>query len=81
MRVCNTHSDRFWQTTWTEAEERRRVWWAVYVLDRVISLGSRRRFSLPEPADVDFLPVDDKAWVNILPLSVIMSCLDLHSPC
>ncbi|OJJ67674.1 hypothetical protein ASPBRDRAFT_47715 [Aspergillus brasiliensis CBS 101740] len=49
-------------TTWTELEERRRVWWAIYILDRSISLGSRRRFCLPEPADTDGLPVDDDAW-------------------
>ncbi|KAK5658730.1 hypothetical protein OQA88_1539 [Cercophora sp. LCS_1] len=48
--------------TWTEVEERRRVWWAVYILDRSISLGSKRRFSLPEPEPNHLLPVDDKAW-------------------
>ncbi|KAL5360776.1 hypothetical protein BJX96DRAFT_165418 [Aspergillus floccosus] len=42
--------------------ERRRVWWAIYILDRTISLGSRRRFCLPDPADTDVLPVDDDAW-------------------
>ncbi|KAE8153586.1 hypothetical protein BDV25DRAFT_168610 [Aspergillus avenaceus] len=49
-------------TTWTEAEERRRVWWAIFILDRVISLGSRRRFSFPGPANTDPLPVNDFAW-------------------
>ncbi|XHG03615.1 hypothetical protein AWENTII_006916 [Aspergillus wentii] len=49
-------------TTWTELEEKRRVWWAIYVLDRIISLGSRRRFCLPDPADTDVIPVDDDAW-------------------
>lgn len=49
-------------TTWTELEEKRRLWWAIYVLDRIISLGSRRRFCLPEPVDTDFLPADDDAW-------------------
>ncbi|GAM40130.1 fungal specific transcription factor [Talaromyces pinophilus] len=49
-------------TTWTEVEERRRVWWAIFILDRVISLGSRRRFSFPEPADVHVLPANDEAW-------------------
>ncbi|OQE44364.1 hypothetical protein PENCOP_c002G07116 [Penicillium coprophilum] len=49
-------------TTWTEVEERRRVWWAIFILDRIISLGSRRRFSVPEPADSDTLPVNDSAW-------------------
>ncbi|KAJ5177549.1 uncharacterized protein N7500_000248 [Penicillium coprophilum] len=49
-------------TTWTEVEERRRVWWAIFILDRIISLGSRRRFSLSEPTDSDTLPVNDSAW-------------------
>jgi hypothetical protein len=53
------------QTTWTEAEERRRVWWGIYTLDRVIALGSRGRFSAPEPVETASLPVDDTAWVNI----------------
>ncbi|OGM49469.1 fungal specific transcription factor [Aspergillus bombycis] len=49
-------------TTWTEVEERRRAWWAIYVLDRVISVGSRRRIFFPEPANDHILPVDDEAW-------------------
>ncbi|KAK9319061.1 hypothetical protein V1517DRAFT_311055 [Lipomyces orientalis] len=50
------------QTTWNELEERRRTWWAIFILDRVISLGSRRRFSCPEPAETDVLPASDAAW-------------------
>lgn len=51
-------------TTWTEAEERRRVWWATHILDRIISLGSKKRFAgWPEqPMDSEMLPVDDQAW-------------------
>lgn len=50
--------------TWTEAEERRRSWWAVHILDRIISLGSRRPFAggPDTPPEADFLPVDDRAW-------------------
>ncbi|KAK3362698.1 hypothetical protein B0T25DRAFT_586894 [Lasiosphaeria hispida] len=48
--------------TWTESEERRRVWWAVYILDRAICLGNKKRYSLPEPEDNFILPVDDRAW-------------------
>ncbi|KAK0729307.1 hypothetical protein B0T21DRAFT_292626, partial [Apiosordaria backusii] len=54
----------FWGTTWTESEERRRVWWAVYILDRFICLGNKKRFCMPEPDDSLILPVDDKAWVT-----------------
>lgn len=51
-------------TTWTEAEERRRVWWATQILDRMISLGSKKRFAsaLDLPHDTEMLPVDDLAW-------------------
>ncbi|KAK1757434.1 hypothetical protein QBC47DRAFT_318542 [Echria macrotheca] len=49
-------------STWTEVEERRRVWWAVYVLDRAICLGNRRRCMVPEPEDHFVFPVDDEAW-------------------
>ncbi|POS78804.1 hypothetical protein DHEL01_v202793 [Diaporthe helianthi] len=50
--------------TWTEAEERRRVWWATHILDRMISLGSKKRFAggLDLPIDTEMLPVDDLAW-------------------
>lgn len=51
-------------TTWTEAEERRRVWWATKILDRAISLGSKKRFAggPDQPSDAEMLPVDDEAW-------------------
>lgn len=50
--------------TWTEAEERRRVWWATHILDRFISLGSKKRFAggPDQPMDTEMLPVDDNAW-------------------
>ncbi|KAK3397818.1 hypothetical protein B0T20DRAFT_232564 [Sordaria brevicollis] len=50
--------------TWTESEERRRVWWAIYTLDRVICLGNKKRFVMPEPEKHYLLPVDDDAWDN-----------------
>lgn len=49
-------------TTWTELEERRRCWWAVYILDRFICLGSKKRGVMPEPEEHAILPVDDDAW-------------------
>ncbi|KAI1066806.1 hypothetical protein LB506_012030 [Fusarium annulatum] len=49
-------------TTWTEAEERRRVWWAIYILDKLVSLGSRKRCLLPDIYPECKLPVDDDAW-------------------
>ncbi|KAM7209364.1 Fungal specific transcription factor domain containing protein [Naviculisporaceae sp. PSN 640] len=49
-------------TTWTELEERRRCWWAVYVLDRFICLGNKKRCVMPEPEEHAILPVDDDAW-------------------
>ncbi|KAF5562480.1 hypothetical protein FPHYL_5674 [Fusarium phyllophilum] len=49
-------------TTWTEAEERRRVWWSIYILDKLVSLGSRKRCLLPDVQPPCKLPVDDDAW-------------------
>ncbi|KAI0473989.1 hypothetical protein GGR56DRAFT_676430 [Xylariaceae sp. FL0804] len=48
--------------TWSEAEERRRTWWAVYVLDRIVSVGSQKRPLCGEPSPHEILPVEDKAW-------------------
>ncbi|KAF3765266.1 putative fungal-specific transcription factor [Cryphonectria parasitica EP155] len=50
--------------TWTEAEERRRTWWATHILDRLISLGNKRPFAgdPAPPPDAESLPVDDLAW-------------------
>ncbi|KAH6885008.1 hypothetical protein B0T10DRAFT_493116 [Thelonectria olida] len=49
-------------TTWTEAEERRRVWWSISILDKLVSMGSRRRCLVPDPQPEGRLPVDDEAW-------------------
>ena len=45
-------------------EERRRLWWGVFILDRVICLGNRKNFCLPGPPEGGLLPVDDVAWVS-----------------
>ncbi|KAH7343130.1 hypothetical protein BKA66DRAFT_479116 [Pyrenochaeta sp. MPI-SDFR-AT-0127] len=49
-------------TTWTEVEEKRRVWWAIFILDRLISMGNRRPCSLSGPSLEAKLPVDDEIW-------------------
>lgn len=49
--------------TWTEQEERRRVWWAVIILDRFISIGHRRKpFASTDPSLDAHLPTDDSHW-------------------
>ncbi len=45
-----------------EIEERRRTWWAVYVLDKLVSTGSRKRPLYDEPPPTETLPVSDGAW-------------------
>lgn len=40
--------------TWTEQEERRRVWWGVIILDRFISIGHRRK---PVSLDGSVIPI------------------------
>jgi hypothetical protein len=42
-----------------EKEERRRVWWAIVILDRLVS---RETLSSPEPRPDDLLPGHDQAW-------------------
>ncbi|KAF7537243.1 hypothetical protein G7054_g3919 [Neopestalotiopsis clavispora] len=48
--------------TWADAEERRRVWWGVYIMDKLVALGSYRRPMCAEPTMDEQLPTDDKAW-------------------
>ncbi|KAI1259209.1 fungal-specific transcription factor domain-containing protein [Xylariaceae sp. FL1019] len=48
--------------TWVDAEERRRTWWAVYILDKIVCLGSGKRSLCCEPARNEMLPVSDEAW-------------------
>ncbi|KAL6905137.1 hypothetical protein GGI43DRAFT_398969 [Trichoderma evansii] len=49
--------------TWVEEEERKRVWWAAFLLDRFVSLscpGCPATIDEPEPEDP--LPTDDALW-------------------
>ncbi|KIM97046.1 hypothetical protein OIDMADRAFT_44475 [Oidiodendron maius Zn] len=49
--------------TLVEVEERRRVWWAIIILDRFVSIGCPGRpFSTADPGLDDLLPADDAAW-------------------
>ncbi|KAH7121770.1 hypothetical protein B0J13DRAFT_648559 [Dactylonectria estremocensis] len=48
---------------WNETEERKRVWWAVLILDRYLSLSDpSRSLSSEDPTFESYLPVDDTAW-------------------
>lgn len=49
--------------TWTEQEERRRVWWSVIVLDRFVNIGHRSKpFASSDPSLDAILPTDDSSW-------------------
>jgi hypothetical protein len=49
--------------TWTEQEERRRVWWAILILDRFINIGHRSKpLSTTDPSIDMHLPTEDTAW-------------------
>lgn len=49
--------------TWTETEERRRLWWAVLILDRYVHVGLRLRpLSIPDIPAGEILPADDENW-------------------
>lgn len=50
-------------TTWTEQEERRRVWWGVVILDRFLNIGHRGKpFATHDPGLETHLPTDDDSW-------------------
>lgn len=50
-------------TTWTEQEERRRVWWAIILLDRFVNIGGRGKpFATADPSLDTVLPIDDDHW-------------------
>nr|UYO77177.1 ACN38 fungal transcriptional regulatory protein [Trichoderma calamagrostidis] len=49
--------------TLVEVEERRRVWWAIVILDRFVSIGCPGRpFATADPRLDDLLPADDAAF-------------------
>lgn len=39
------------------------MWWSIFILDKLVSMGSRRRCLVPDPESEGRLPVDDEAWV------------------
>ncbi|KAF7951643.1 hypothetical protein EAE96_006944 [Botrytis aclada] len=60
---CNKRLNVRRVLTMVEVEERRRVWWAIVILDRFISIGSPGRpFATSDPNLDDTLPCDDEAW-------------------
>jgi hypothetical protein len=49
--------------SWTEVEERRRLWWAVLILDRYVHLGFRfRALSIPYIPPDEIIPANDEQW-------------------
>ncbi|CZR61428.1 related to fungal specific transcription factor [Phialocephala subalpina] len=48
---------------WIEAEERKRAWWAVLILDRSVNLGNpTRTLATQEPSPSSVLPMCDDFW-------------------
>ncbi|UKZ48109.1 hypothetical protein TrVGV298_002345 [Trichoderma virens] len=49
--------------SWAESEERRRVWWAVIVLDRFVNIGGGNRpFAAHDAKSDDLLPMNEDIW-------------------
>lgn len=49
--------------TWTETEERRRLWWAIMILDRYVHVSFRfRPLCTPKIPPEEILPGRDAAW-------------------
>ncbi|KIW91202.1 uncharacterized protein Z519_08098 [Cladophialophora bantiana CBS 173.52] len=46
------------------SEEKRRLWWAILILDRFANISGpgRRDFEIDDPSPRDLLPADDAAW-------------------
>ncbi|KAL0777395.1 hypothetical protein CaCOL14_006913 [Colletotrichum acutatum] len=53
-------------TQWfeTDEEERRRSWWAVFILDRLMSIGSKRPCAISRLQEDVKLPMHDDNWVS-----------------
>ncbi|KAF7188504.1 Transcription factor BOA15 [Pseudocercospora fuligena] len=61
-------SEERFTRTWIEIEHRRRLWWAVFVMERCIALGKPDRpLSMPEPNSNSILPCDEKSWTQEIP--------------
>ncbi|CRG84847.1 Photosystem I P700 chlorophyll a apoprotein A1 [Talaromyces islandicus] len=53
------------QRTWTDAEEQRRVWWSIFILERVTNLSHpRQTLMCPEPRPTAPLPQQESLWDN-----------------
>ncbi|KAF4965163.1 hypothetical protein FSARC_7030 [Fusarium sarcochroum] len=49
--------------SWTDWEERQRVWWMTVILDRYVSIGADYRpLYTEDPSKDTLLPADDSAW-------------------
>jgi hypothetical protein len=49
--------------TWVEDEERRRIWWSAFLLDRFVSLNCPGcPAAIDEPGPQEVLPADDALW-------------------
>ncbi|KAK9762899.1 hypothetical protein K7432_010899 [Basidiobolus ranarum] len=48
--------------SWTEKETRRRIWWSLYALERIISIGTGRQTVIDENDCEVALPSDDCIW-------------------
>ncbi|RFU30654.1 hypothetical protein B7463_g5701, partial [Scytalidium lignicola] len=63
--------DNATELPWDKVEERRRVWWAILILDRFMNLGNPpRMLATADPGTGDILPADDTLWEQgLLPSS------------
>ncbi|KAI8635560.1 hypothetical protein F5Y19DRAFT_482739 [Xylariaceae sp. FL1651] len=65
--------------SWIEEEKQRRLWWAVFIMERAIALGCpQRSLSIPEPDNNKVLPSDELSWEHESPSP--QSSLTLASP-
>lgn len=62
---------------WTQKEEQRRAWWAVWELDSFDSISSRHPFKIDRQRMFVFLPVSDETWFAGKPIKSAMLSPDI----
>ncbi|KAL7928394.1 hypothetical protein V8C35DRAFT_318304 [Trichoderma chlorosporum] len=67
------------QDTWIQGETQLRLWWAIFMMERCMGLGSpERKFLIKEPSKSTLLPSDDMSWEQEYPS--VEPRLTLESP-
>ncbi|KAL7935652.1 hypothetical protein V8C35DRAFT_297877 [Trichoderma chlorosporum] len=79
LGIDDTSPPSYKPDTWIELEEQRRLWWAIFAMERAIALGCpQRSLSMKEPDENKKLPSDETSWNQESPPPE--PCITLASP-